>query len=243
MAPVEVKLFNLEMLGRPLLLKYYWDHNIWGVRDGLCHPFHCTALNPEGESAEKVERESGDFPSNPQGGLREVKSFVNLFLVRCLCGKTRPLCVKRQDRQDAARLFLCCTPETAQFTNRQAGTQRSGAGRTSRSTCPHSIFSPFHSRLFLDYNSAPCFSFLNAIYYLLCIKWRGIGGNMTEHRKKLILIVVDILCVFVGKWLPLFSPPNDNMAENMISLRLYSAHLVCVNVWSLCGWIRKKDKR
>lgn len=48
---------------------------------------------------------------------------------------------------------------------------------------------------------------------------------MTEQGKKLILVVVDILCVFVGELaLLLFSLPPDNMAENMI--RLYNSYNV-----------------
>lgn len=39
---------------------------------------------------------------------------------------------------------------------------------------------------------------------------------MTEQGKKLLLIVVDILCVFVGELTTLaLSPPPDNMAENV----------------------------
>lgn len=59
--------------------------------------------------------------------------------MRCLCEKTPPsLPVRKKARRHKTQLcVLRRSPESQQY--RQTGTQRSGAGRTSRSTCPSSF--------------------------------------------------------------------------------------------------------
>lgn len=218
-----------------------WLFGVWGLFMFQCFMFPCmwnfhcntlkstliTDLSPEGQMwsmwqhtvclivgirikpplIQRAERESKNIgiPIKELEGFRESKS---------VCAERRApfWCVKKRGGgQDGRR---CASPFAAHLRTAQCASRRA-CGQVHKGAEPEEhagrlVLSPLRARS-SSWVTAAAPRLLSKIYESEAAAPQGI--NMTELGKKRLLIVVDVLCVFVGEWLTTLAV-RFNMAES-----------------------------
>lgn len=118
-----------------------------------------------------------------------------------LCGKTRPLLMRKKEGGRGQDGLLSASPFAAHLRTAQCASRRACGqvhkGAEAEEHAGRLVLSPLRARSSSSWLTAAALRLLSKIYESEAAAPQGI--SMTELGKKRLLIVVDVLCVFVGE--------------------------------------------